>query len=314
MKSTALVTGGAGALGSNLVKRLIREGTRVVVLDDLSSGHFPVTDTSMSRFVEGKVQDDGSLDRCFSEPIDVVFHLAALFANQNSVEHPADDLLANGLGTLKLLQRAHEAGIARFVYTSSSCVYAPSSGELCESSPLRPETPYACTKLLGEHYVEFFAKHHHLSAVALRLFNVFGPGEFAGPYRNVIPNFLDRARRGEDLIVTGDGSETRTFTFVEDVVSALLLAARSRVPEPRVFNVASDNVSSIRDLAQLVLQITGSSSRIKFAPRRTWDNVTTRRASWSLAHDILGYAPTTTLEDGLACTWEWLRKEGAPRR
>jgi nucleoside-diphosphate-sugar epimerase len=301
-----LVTGGAGAIGSNLVRALRRDGRRVVVLDDLSSGHFPPPDDVLSRFVRGSVEDERALDAAFSEPVGVVFHLAALFANQNSVDHPERDLRVNGLGTLQLLERARRAHLRRFVYVSSSCVYAPTDDLLVEDSRLAPETPYACSKLLGEQYATFFRKHHGLPAVSCRLFNVFGPGEIPGRYRNVIPNFFARARKDEDLVVTGEGQEGRTFTYVDDVVHALQLAGGPLLPRAAVYNVASDNYCTIDELAMRVVSLTGSRSRIVKTAGRSWDRVRERRASWELARCDLGYRPRVALEDGLRQTLKWL--------
>jgi nucleoside-diphosphate-sugar epimerase len=300
-----LVTGGAGAIGSNLVRQLRREGRRVVVVDDLSSGHHPPTNDDGCRFSRGQVQDPEILDEAFREPIDSVYHLAALFANQNSVDHPEEDLAVNGLGTLRVLERARLAGVRRFVYISSSCVYASSSHVLTEESTLDPETPYASTKLLGEHYTRFFRQHFGLSTVSLRLFNVFGPGEMPGRYRNVIPNFIARARAHEPLMITGRGDEGRTFTYVDDVVRALLLAGGPGEPRHTVYNVASDNYCTIRDLAKMIIETTGSTSPVINVESRSWDRVTSRRASWLRAYNDLGYRPEVSLRDGLLRTVAW---------
>jgi UDP-glucose 4-epimerase len=301
----ALVTGGAGAIGSNLVCELRRLGRRVVVVDDLSSGHFPPKEDDGCRFLKGRVQDPEVLEGAFAQPIDTVYHLAALFANQNSVDHPEEDLLVNGLGTLRVLERSRTAGVRRFVYVSTSCVYAPSTAVLAEESPVAPETPYACTKLLGEQYTRFFREQRDLSAVSLRLFNVFGPGELPGRYRNVIPNFIARARAEKPLVITGSGDEGRTFTFVEDVVRAFLLAGGPHEPRHAVYNIASDNYCSVRDLAQRIIVATRSTSRIRHAASRSWDRVTSRRASWVRACEDLGYRPRVSLSEGLARTVEW---------
>ena len=304
----ALVTGGAGAIGSNLVRELRRLRRRVVVVDDLSSGHFPPQEDDGCRFLRGRVQDAEILDGAFAQPIDTVYHLAALFANQNSVDHPEEDLLANGLGTLRLLERSSTAGVRRFVYVSSSCVYAPSTAVLTEESPLAPETPYACTKLLGEQYTRFFREQRDLSAVSLRLFNVFGPGELPGRYRNVIPNFIACARAKKPLVITGSGDEGRTFTFVHDVVEAFLLAGGRREPRRAVYNIASDNYCSVGDLAQQVIAVTRSPSQLRHSASRPWDRVAARRASWASARDDLGYRPQVSLGEGLARTVEWFER------
>src|SRR5690349_10597533 len=179
---TVLVTGGAGCIGSNLVEALARHGAgRVVVLDNLSSAsRWNVPEHAPVRFVQGSVTDDETLRGVFAERPDHVYHLAALFANQNSVDHPEQDLLVNGLGTLKMLQFAHLAGVRRFVYASSGCSVYGSTAPL----PLREDfvsidldTPYQITKLLGELYCNFFFHYYKVPVVRARFFNVYGPGE-----------------------------------------------------------------------------------------------------------------------------------------
>ncbi len=306
-----LVTGGAGAIGSQLVLDLRRLGSEVLVLDDLSSG-FPDNVPEDVRLIRGSVADGGLVSEVLaSESFDCVFHLAALFANQNSVDHPDQDLLVNGFGTLNLLRglvAARQPGAGpRIIYASSSCVYGNASGQLREDATPAPGTPYAITKLLGERYIEFYSRHHGVPAVTVRLFNSYGPGERPGHYRNVIPNFMRLAMRGEALPITGTGEETRDFTYIDDVVSGLLLVATHDRAIGRVYNLGTGRETRIIDVANQILRITGSKSEIEFASRRSWDKVSCRAASVDRARSELGFAASTEIDEGLSKTLEWFR-------
>lgn len=305
-----LVTGGAGAIGSNLVKALLKRGCRnIYVLDDLSSGKQEnVPDVPDVSFLKDSIVNDDILKRVFSERIDVVFHLAANFANQNSVDFPRLDLNTNGLGTLKLLEYSRDARVERFVYVSSSCVYGNKDIALCEDDPeYNLDTPYAITKLLGERYTTFFHRHDSLPTVILRYFNAYGSGEYPGKYRNVIPNFLALAMNGEPLPITGTGEETRDFTFNHDTVEGTIRAAEVDQAIGNIFNIGSGKETSIIDLAQKINVLTGNMERIIFIEKRSWDFIRRRVASIERAQNILGYHPTVGLDEGLERTYSWLK-------
>jgi len=304
--NTVLVTGGAGAIGSRLVAKLC-SNYNVLVLDDLSSGFLENLRDLPVRFWRGSVIDDEILKEVFAEKPDIVFHLAANFANQNSVDYPQKDLLVNGMGTLKVLQYAREVAVKRFVYSSSSCVYGNIEKPIREDShKYSLDTPYAVTKLLGEQYVNFFHIHHAMPTVVLRFFNSYGPGEYPGKYRNVIPNFMFKALHGTPLIITGSGEETRDFTFVEDTVQAILIVSNHPEAIGRTFNVGSGVEVSIDALAKSIISVCSSSSRIEYQKRRDWDTISRRSADIN-AIRALGYVPTTALEDGLAQAYAWFR-------
>ena len=301
-----LVTGGAGAIGSRVVRAL--SGHDVIVLDDLSSGSRDNLAQIGADLVFGSVTDDAALEQVFARRPTVVVHLAAFFANQNSVEHPERDLSVNGLGTLKVLERSRAAGIRRFVYASSSSIYADASGALREDSPHESfSTPYAVSKRLGEQYTNFFHAHHGLPTVVLRLFNSYGPGEVPGRYRNVIPNFLFRALTRKPLVITGTGEETRDFTYVDDVARAFLAAIERDEAVGRTLNVGAGRETSIRDLVEKIRALVGKVV-VDYAPRRSWDRVSRRVADISAARQILGFEPRIGLDDGLTKTLAWLRE------
>jgi nucleoside-diphosphate-sugar epimerase len=306
-----LVTGGAGAIGSNLVRALATQGARVLVLDDLSSSEsWNVPSSPNVLFANGDILDEVQLKRVFLERPQIVFHLAAFFANQNSVDHPERDLMVNGLGTLRLLEYSLLAGVQRFVYASSGCSIYGSQAPL----PLREETvslhlstPYQVTKSLGELYCNFFHDHHGLAVVKPRFFNSYGPGELPGEYRNVIPNFIYWAMKGMPLPITGTGEETRDFTFVGDIVRALLLAGRSESAVGQEFNLASGRETRIGDLARRVNEVVGNNAGLRTLPRRRWDTKPRLVAAIDRAREILGWEPEIDLEQGLAETVHWFR-------
>jgi UDP-glucose 4-epimerase len=306
--STILITGGCGMIGSRLATRL-SDIASISVIDDLSSGPADELPADV-RLVRGSILEPFSLRTAMTPRPDYVFHLAALFANQNSVEHPEQDLMVNGLGTLRVIDTAIAAGVRSLVYASSSCVYGSRSGALSEEhAPGDLHTPYAISKYLGEQYLSYFASTTPDSATrlsAVRYFNVYGPGEMPGQYRNVIPNFFARAARGEPLTITGDGTETRDFTFVDDAVEGTLLTAAFG-HHGSVYNLGTGTETRIRELASAIVECTGSTASIEYTPRRSWDSTSTRRSDSSRAATDLGFAPTTELTSGLAQTYAWLQ-------
>ena len=300
-----LVTGGAGAIGSHLVLSLIASGNEVTVLDDLSSGYKALLPET-SDFLYGSITDDAILEAAFDRRPDVVFHLAALFANQQSVDRPQLDLEVNGLGTLKLLEKCEKFKVARFIYTSSSCVYGHQEKNLHEEDKLQDlDTPYAATKLLGEHYARIWAQKKEFSVKVVRIFNSYGPNEFPGKYRNVVPNFIEKALRGESLTILGEGTETRDFTYVSDVVEGLTLASTAKEEDFGIYNIGSGVGTRILDLANQINTISGNQAPITFAPRRNWDHILHRVSDISLAKEKLNFSPVVSLADGLLKTFEW---------
>lgn len=309
---TVLITGGVGAIGSNLARAIAGLNARkVVVLDDLSAGYeWNLPSLPNVLFVQGSVTDEIALKRVFAFKPEVVYHLAAFFANQNSVDYPQRDLMTNGLGTLLVYQYAQMCGTGRVVYASSGCSIYGSSAPM----PLKEDfmsmhltTPYQITKMLGELYANFFHHHYGLPVVKTRFFNSFGPGEVPGQYRNVIPNFIYRAMCGLPLPFTGSGEETRDFTYVLDIVDALLRAGYFEQAVGQEMNIASGREVKILDMAERVNQLTGNKAGIIRAEHRVWDTKKRLLASVDRARDLLGYQPKMDFDTGLKTTIQWFK-------
>jgi len=305
-----LITGGAGCIGSNLTKALIKaDSGKIVILDDLSSSckwNIPVAPNVT--FIEGSILDEEMLKRAFASKPDFVFHLAAHFANQNSVDNPETDLMVNGLGTLKVLEYAHLVGVHRFVYSSSGCgVYGLDSKMPFEEHDISISlhTPYQVTKLLGELYTNYFHNLYNLPIVNARFFNVYGPGEVPGRYRNVIPNFFYWAMQGKPLPITGDGTETRDWTYVDDIVSGLLVMGIEEKAMGEAINLVSGTEHRVIDMANMVNEITGNKARVTYIERRNWDAKHRLLSSIEKAKRLLDYEPQMEFEAGLKKVHDW---------
>jgi UDP-glucose 4-epimerase len=307
-----LVTGGAGAIGTNLTRALADLGARtVIVLDDMSAAYeWNVPSLPNVLFVKGSVTDETSLKRVFALKPDLVYHLAAFFANQNSVDYPQRDLMTNGLGTLLIYQYAQMCKTDRVVFASSGCSIYGHSAPLPlkeDFTSLHLTTPYQITKMLGELYANFFHHHYGLPIVKTRFFNSYGPGEVPGQYRNVIPNFIFRAMLGLPLPFTGSGEETRDFTYVMDLVDGLLRASYFETAVGQEMNLASGVEVKILDMAEKVNELTGNKAGIIRVERRVWDTKRRLLASIDRAKDLLGYEPSMKFDDGLTATLDWFR-------
>jgi len=307
-----LVTGGAGAIGVNLSKKLAELGAQVIILDNLSSGYeWNIPKHENIKFVKGDILDEEALKRVFKEKPEYVFHLAAHFANQNSIDHPETNLMVNGMGILKVLQYSHLVNVKRFVYSSSGCgVYGLNSKIPFEEHDISISlhTPYQVTKLLGELYTNYFYNLYKLPIVNARFFNVFGPGEVPGKYRNVIPNFFYWAMKGLPLPITGTGEETRDWTYVDDIVNGLLAMGIEEKAIGEAINLGSGKEHKVIEMAKLINELTGNKAGIKFVKRRDWDVKTRLCSSINKAKELLGYEPKTSFEDGLKKVHEWFKE------
>ncbi|RLI95505.1 MAG: nucleotide sugar epimerase [Candidatus Altiarchaeales archaeon] len=307
---TILVTGGAGAIGVNLCKRLGRlNAKKVIILDNLSSSYlWNIPNADNIRFIKGDVLDDEILRRVFKERPDYVFHLAAHFANQNSVDNPETDLMINGLGILKVLQYAHLVNVKRFVYSSSGCgVYGLDSKIPFNEDDISISlyTPYQVTKLLGELYTNYFYNLYNLPVVNARFFNVYGPGEVPGKYRNVIPNFFYWAINKKPLPITGTGNETRDWTYVDDIIDGLLAMGIKEEAVGEAINLGSGKEHRVIEMAEIINKLTGNESGVIYIKRRDWDVKERLLSSIKKARRLLGYNPKTKFRSGLKNTYEW---------
>jgi UDP-glucose 4-epimerase len=289
-----LVTGGAGFVGSHLVDALVADND-VRVLDNCSRGSRS-TPSDEAEFVEGDIRDAETVDHACSD-VDIVFHQAANISVDRSVADPIESHRVNVDGTLNVLEAARDVN-ARVVFASSAAVYGePSSVPVTESQPKTPSSPYGAEKLSADRYMRLYADLYDLDTVALRYFNVYGPGGIGTDYSGVIDAFLTRARRNEDLPVHGDGTQTRDFVHVSDVVQANLLAAVTEHAGD-AYNVGTGKSVTIDRLAELIVDVTESSSDIVHTEPRAGD-IDESEANIERARDRLGYEPRTTLRDGL---------------
>jgi len=312
-----IVTGGAGAIGSNLIialSLLVGKTGRITVLDNLSAikvkDPWNVTPLPNIMFVLGDVRSDVDLKRVFKEDPTIVFHLAAFFANQNSIDYPETSADVDIIGQIRLLEYSRLAQVVRFVYASSGCAIYGSYPEL----PLKEEfismhltTPYQINKMTGEMYCNFYHHHYELPIVNCRFFNSYGPGEAPGQYRNVIPNFIYWAMQGRALPITGTGEETRDFTYVLDLVQGLIKAGYYKAAIGENFNLASGTETHIRDLAALVNEATENKLPINFIERRKWDTKPRLLASIEKAKQLVEYEPLVKFTEGFQKNIEWFR-------
>jgi len=294
--SKVVVTGGAGFIGSNLAEALVEEGHDVVVVDDLSTGRLENLHTVSIELVRESITNLKLLKEVF-EDASCVFHEAAIPSVQRSVDDPLATNEANVKGTLSVLIAARDCGVEKVVYASSSSVYGdtPTLPKREDMKPT-PLSPYAVSKLAGEHYCEAFSEVYGLKTVCLRYFNVYGPRQDpTSQYAAVIPSFITRVLDGKPPVIYGDGEQTRDFTFVKDVVKANILAMnRGR----GVFNIACGERVSINELAHKVMEIAGVELEPVYEEARRGD-VRHSLADLSRARAELGYSPEYSLEMGL---------------
>lgn len=305
--STVLVTGGNGAIGCNLVRRLLEVGSKVYVLDDFSQSKVDNLPKSKNlKIIKGDITNNKTLAKTFLPRYDYVFHLAARFANEMSVEDPFEDLRVNIGGTLGILLQSAKHKVGRFVYTSSSSIYGiQKTISMKEISIPHPSTPYAASKLSGENYCKAINELYGLDYTILRLSNSYGPFDPPGKFRNVIPNFLKSAILDKPLVITGTGNETRDFTYVDDCVNGILLSATSKKGKNQIFNLGTGKETKIKTLANLIKKISKCKSKIVFKRRRNFDHIKNRRMDILKAKKLLNYKPKTDIVSGLEKTYDW---------
>ena len=308
----ALVTGGAGFIGSHLVDALVEIGADVVVLDDLSSGRAENVNPA-AHLVEANILDKSAVDKAIAG-CDVAFHQAARRAVLQSIEQPFETDRVNVAGTLTVLMAARDAGVHRVVFGASSSVYGGTAVlPTPESAPPNPRSPYAVTKYAGEQYCRVFAELYDLETIALRYFNVYGPRQRPDSrYAAVIPLFISALASGTPPEVHGDGLQTRHFTFVSDAVRANLRAAEAPSEcSGAVYNVAGEGAHALLEVLEILEDALGARIDPVHTPPRAGD-VRDSLADLTAAKRDLGYDPTVGLRDGLRLTAESFTSRLAP--
>lgn len=303
-----LVTGGAGFIGSNIVKFLANEGHQLTVLDDLSSGYrCNLTSLSSVELIEGDVRNGDLVSRAV-RGVETVFHLAASVGNARSINHPIEDSEVNVIGTLNVLEAARKYGVRKVVYSSSAGIFGElKSLPIGEDHPIDPDSPYGASKLAGEKLCLAYAKLYELEAVALRYFNVYGVNQRYDAYGNVIPIFAHRIYNHRPITIFGDGEQTRDFINVRDVVQANYKAAMTEGVSG-AFNLGSSTRITINRLANMMIAISGTSVPVEHDAPRPGD-VRHSLADISAASEAFGFRPEVELEEGLSEYLAWARKE-----
>jgi UDP-glucose 4-epimerase len=320
-----LVVGGAGFVGSNLVRESLARGARSVLVVDnlLSAERENVPDDARVRLVDRSIADDEVL-AALGDDFDYVFHLATYHGNQSSIANPLEDHENNLITTLKLYERLKGfARLRKLVYSASGCTLAPhevyDEAEATQEDgpvPLDLDSPYQISKVVGEFYSVYYHRQEGLPTVRARFQNVYGPGEILGAgkwrgtvntvWRNVTPTFVYRALKRLPLKIDGTGEASRDFIYVDDIVNGLLLCATDGAPGD-VYNLASGRETPIRELAELANELAGSDVDIEYGPRRPWDHSIKRFGSPEKARRELGFEANVELRPGLERTVEWMR-------
>ena len=310
-KQLCLVTGGAGFIGSNLVDGLLSKGFGVRVLDNLSTGNPENLTRASSRieFIKGDLRSEKKVQKAI-RGVSYVFHMAAIASVPQSVARPVETHEVNVTGTFRLLEASRKAGVKRFIFTSSSAVYGetdkfPSS----EEDLPRPESPYAASKIMGEYYCRNFSKLYGLETVSLRYFNVYGPRQNPkSRYANVIPIFFKKILGHVPPEVHWDGKQSRDFVYVDDVVTANLLAMKKPGISGEAFNIGSHSEARVIDCLKEIQKVLGVKKvKIVHSPKRAGD-VRRTFADISKARRFLGYRPGVNFEEGFRRTVYWFLK------
>jgi len=305
-----LVTGGAGFIGSQVVKALVDRTSKVRVFDNLSTGSLNNIKGFGAEFIQGNICHQDEIASTM-EGVDSVYHFAAFISAPDSVKEPEACYETNILGSLNVLRSAQQAGVKRVVLASSAAVYGDRDGPVDEATPKLPASPYAVSKFAMEETARLFTRTYGLETVSLRFFNVYGPGQSPdSAYAAVIPQFINDLESGCGITILGNGQQTRDFVYVEDVAEACLLAMGHPNASGGAFNIASGRSISILNLAEILQGFYPEAPEVQFGPSRPGD-VRYSLANTEHAQGTLGYRPKTAFEDGLAQTVEWFKRKRA---
>jgi UDP-glucose 4-epimerase len=309
--STAVVTGGAGFIGSHIAEYMVRKKVDVIIVDNLTRGNVknisPLLDKG-ARFVNADVTDFGLIKRYF-EGVDLVFHLAATVGVKFASRRPLE-VMNNNIDSLRSVLKASVNGkVKKFIFTSSSEVYGDIEVvPMKEDLPLSPVSPYGISKIVGEAYCRAFCQKHGLNTSIVRYFNVYGPRQSCDDKSWVVPTFVTNAIEGKPLLVHGSGNQTRDFTFISDAVEGTMRIANRDEGLGDSYNIGTGKETSIRDLAKLVLTLSGHESTIAYTRPRAF-HIKRRCADISKAKEKLGYKPRVSLKNGLKITWDYFTRQ-----
>lgn len=303
----AMVTGGAGFIGSCISRELINREIETVILDDFSTGHKHNIPEG-ARLIHGSITDPRALDAA-TDGVDIVFHFAARVSTRESQLYFYQDASTNIMGTLNVLSCCRDKGVRRIIYSSSAAVYTDGSqaGAVSESSPTAPRTPYGISKLAGEMYIREMCALFGLEHVILRHFNVYGPGQTPGPYAGVISKFVKNILIGEPPVIFGDGEQVRDFIFVEDVVRANMLAMETSSTN-HVINIATGMPTSINSLARIILDVMGSDLGPVYGEAVEGD-IRYSLAGVARAREVLGFEAEGRIEEKIEAVVSWLKSQ-----
>lgn len=291
-------------MGSHIVDRLSPENN-VTVLDNLSTGLLSNLEKSQDRItlIKGDILDKELVSDVVSR-VEYIFHLAANVGNIKSIEDPYLDMDVNIRGILNMLEACRNSNIKRFVYSSSGAIFGEAKYlPIDEDHPLNPESPYGVSKLTAEKYCFAFYKVHGIPTTSVRYFNIYGPRQGSSEYANVISIFTSRIREGKPITVFGDGKQTRDFVFVQDVVTANILAATQPAATGEIFNIGTGVANSILELIQVLNEISNRENTVIYAESRAGE-VKHSRANIDKARRVMGYNPKTSFKEGLSLMWQ----------
>jgi nucleoside-diphosphate-sugar epimerase len=313
----ALVTGGAGFIGSHIASALAASGARVRIIDDLSTGYRENVDEIKGEveFVQGSLADEASLNKAIKD-VELVFHEAAIPSVPRSVENPRQTHVASVDSTFSLLLAAKENNVRRLVYAASSSAYGdqPTLPKIETMLP-EPLSPYAVAKLVGEYYCQVFTRVYGLETVSLRYFNVFGPRQDpSSQYSGVISRFISALLSNEKPVIYGDGEQSRDFTYIDNVVEANLKAAESAKAVGQVINIANGERISLNELLRVLKDVTGKTDVVADYQQPRAGDVKHSLADITRARELLGFEPEVDLRTGLSRTIEWWKNSRFARR